>query len=140
MQVLRSMLAVLLGFATFGISSRLFFQLTGIDLHRPANFFVMLLGVLFSAVVAFVAGYAAGWIAGQKPLIHAMSIAMLLVFGVGMSLIVGGSKWSMVSTLVVSIPMTFVGALAYSRKLASKAPPPPKPEDPFQNLDEMLKD
>lgn len=148
MQVLRSMLAVLLGYAIFGVSGRLLLQVAGIDPHRPESFFGMLLSVLFGAFVAFFAGYAAGFIAGQKPLIHAMSISILLGFGAVMSMIIGGgSSWTMVSTVIVSIPMTFFGAYAYMRKIGespsdmfdTKAPAV-KADDPFQNIDEMLKD
>lgn len=123
MQILRSMLAIILGYAIFGVAAQLLFKLTGRDPHNPASFLFMLLATLYGAFFALVAGFAAGCIAGQRPLIHAISISTLLLFGAGISLILGsGSAWTMISTVVVSIPMTLVGAFAYSR-LHPDSPP-----------------
>ncbi len=142
MQALRSMLAIILGFAVFSLSSRLFLLLTGIDLHNPPNFFLMIIGVLYSAAVAFGAGYLAGRIAGQKAIVHAFSISVLLLFGVGMSMILSsGAKWTIFTTLIISIPMTFAGAMAYSTTHPDPDAPQPQPAKSAEvDLDELLKD
>jgi hypothetical protein len=129
------MLAVLIGFAVFGVSSRLLFTLSGRDPHQPADFPFMLFGTFFGAFFALAAGYVVSWVAGQKPFVHAGAIALLMAFGAVVSLLMAGaaSRWTMISTLVVSVPMVFIGAWGYARRNPGSVEPVKAP-DPLDEI------
>jgi hypothetical protein len=117
MKALRSMLAIIAGYAVFGLSARLLFAVSGRNPHADAGFAFQMFATLYCAFFAFLAGSLAAWIAGANPMIHAGAIAFLLGTGAISSMFLSGptGSWTMMSTILVAIPMTFVGAFAWSR-------------------------
>jgi len=68
---------------------------------------------LVSGVVfACAGGYVTAWLAGRRPLAHAVVMAVLIAIGAGLSLMstLGhGSVWSQVAALTLMVPSAVLG-------------------------------
>jgi uncharacterized membrane protein YcfT len=110
--ILRSFVAVLVGYAVFATSAFAVFRLSGHAPHAPASVPFTLLTSASGVVFAAVGGYVAGWLAGRRPLAHAVAMAMLLAAGATASLVstLGhGAVWSQVAALTLMAPSAVLG-------------------------------
>ena len=95
--ILRSVAAVLVGYVVFAASAFSVFRLSGQAPHAPASVPFMLLTIVSGVAFAAVGGYVAGWLAGRRPLAHAVAVATLLAAGAAASLastLGNGAIWS----------------------------------------------
>jgi hypothetical protein len=79
----------------------------------------MLLTVLSGVVFAALGGYLAGWLAGRRPLAHAVAMAMLLSAGAIASLVstLGhGAVWTQVTALALMAPSAVLGGWLRARR------------------------
>jgi hypothetical protein len=116
--VLRSIVAVLLGYALFAISAFALFRVTGHDPHAPASVAFMLVAVIEGVVFASAGGYVAAWIAGRRPLAHAVAMAVVLAVGAAASLAATlghGAVWTQVTALVFMAPAAVIGGRMRAR-------------------------
>jgi hypothetical protein len=112
MLMIRSILAVIVGYAIFAVSGFALFQVTGQPPHGEASVPFMLGATVYGAAFALLGGYVAGVIAGRRPLAHGAAVATILALGAGVSLVatVGhGAIWSQVCTLAFMAPAAAVG-------------------------------
>lgn len=110
--LLRSVLAVLLGYALFAVTSFALFRVTGHDPHAPASAAFMVVTVVEGIVFASAGGYVAAWIAGRKPVAHGAAVALLLAIGAAASLAATlghGAVWTQVAALVFMAPSAVLG-------------------------------
>jgi len=110
--LLRSILAVVVGYAVFAASSGAIFMLSGHAAHASASPAFMLITILAGVVFAAVGGYVAGWLAGRRPVAHAVAMAVLLAVGATVSLVMTlghGAVWTQVAALVLMAPSAVVG-------------------------------
>jgi hypothetical protein len=110
--LLRSILAVFLGYAIFAVSSGAIFLLSGHPAHAPASVAFMLMTVIAGIVFAAIGGYVAGWLAGRRPVAHAVAMAVLLATGAAVSLVMTlgqGAVWTQVAALVLMAPSAVLG-------------------------------
>ena len=118
MQTLRSIGSVIAGYLLFAVSAFLFFQLSGQRPHAAAAPAVMAASILVGGVAAFAGGFLAARLAGRKPLLHGMAVAVVLAAGATASLastIGHGAIWSQVAALVLMAPAAALGGWACAR-------------------------
>ena len=113
MRMLRSVLAVIVGYAIFAVSGFVLFQVTGRPPHGEASVPFMLGATAYGMAFAMLGGYVGGLIAGRRPLAHGAAVATLLALGAGASLVAtlgrGGAIWSQVCALALMAPAAIVG-------------------------------
>jgi hypothetical protein len=116
--MVRSVLAVIVGYVLFAVSGVVLFQLTGQPPHGEASIAFMITATLYGMVFALLGGYAGGYIAGRKPLVHGAAVAAILALGAGVSLIatIGrGAIWSQVCALLLMAPSAVLGGWLRAR-------------------------
>ena len=119
MRVLRSIAAVLVGYVLFAAPVLAYFQVTGQPPHQPAPLLVMLGSMLVGVASALAGGYTAARIAGRKPLMHGVALAVVLAAGSIVSLVstLGhGAIWSQVSALILMVPSAIAGSSMRQRQ------------------------
>jgi hypothetical protein len=117
--LLRSVAAVLLGYVVFAASAFAVFRVSGHAPHAPASVPFMLLTIVSGVVFAIAGGYVAGWIAGRRPVAHALAMAALVVLGAGVSLastLGHGAVWSQVAALLLMAPSAVLGGWLRGRR------------------------
>lgn len=115
MQTLRSIGSVIAGYLLFAVSAFLFFQLSGQRPHSAAAPAVMAASILVGVIAAFAGGFLAARLAGRKPLLHGVAVAIVLAAGATASLastIGHGAIWSQVAALVLMAPAAALGGRA----------------------------
>lgn len=110
--ILRSVVAVIVGYVVFAASAFAVFRLSGRPAHAPASVPFMLLTIASGVVFAALGGYVTGWLAGRRPLAHAVAMAAVLAAGATASLVstLGhGAIWSQVAALILMAPSAVLG-------------------------------
>ena len=123
--LLRSVVAVLIGYLVFAVSAFALFRLAGQAPHAAASVPFMLVSIASGIVFALIGGYLAGWIAGRRPRAHAMAMAALLAVGAGVSLALTfghGAIWSQVAALTLMAPGAALGGWLRARRAEDAAP------------------
>ena len=119
--MVRSILAVVTGYLIFALSSFVFFQVSGQAPHQAASMRVMVGSIAFGMAFALLAGYVAAWIAGRRPLVHGIAVAVLLALGAAISLLStfgSGAVWSQTAALVLMAPCAVLGGWLRMRQVA----------------------
>jgi hypothetical protein len=114
MTTLRSIAAVAAGYIVFAASAALLFQLSGTDPHAPASLGFKVGSIIWGSVVALIAGWLTGRIAGRRQAAHAAVLASLIALGALVSLILRtghDSIWSQLAALVFLVPAAWVGGV-----------------------------
>ena len=109
---LRSVAAVFLGYVVFAASAAALFALSGHAAHASASWAFVGVTVASGVVFAVAGGYVAGWLAGRRPVTHAMAMAAVLaaVATVSLAQTLGhGAVWSQVAALTVMAPSAVMG-------------------------------
>lgn len=125
LQTLRSIGSVILGYLLFAVSAFLFFQLSGQRPHAPAAPAVMAASILVGIVGAFAGGYLAARLAGRKPLLHGVAVAVVLAVGAAVSLastLGHGAIWSQLAALLLMAPSAVLGGWACARRKSRPGP------------------
>jgi hypothetical protein len=110
--LLRSIVAVLLGYVLFAASSGAIFIVSGHAAHAPASMAFMSVTIVAGMAFAAAGGYVAGWLAGRRPMAHALAMAVVLAVGAAVSLamtIGHGAVWSQVAALLLMAPSAVLG-------------------------------
>jgi peptidoglycan/LPS O-acetylase OafA/YrhL len=119
--MVRSILAVLVGYFIFALSAFAFFQLSGQAPHKDAPVPVMLGGIAAGMVFAAFGAYAAAWLAQRRPLAHGIAVAAVLALGATVSLLstLGkGAVWSQVAALLLMAPCAILGGWLRFKQVA----------------------
>jgi hypothetical protein len=120
--LLRSVVAVLIGYIVFAVSAYAVFRLSGHAAHAVASVPFMLVSIASGVVFAIVGGYIAAWLAGRRPLAHAVAMAVLLAVGATVSLastLGHGAIWSQVAALTLMAPGAVLGGWIRARSVAA---------------------
>ena len=113
MAVLRSVLVVLAGYAVFGVSAALLFQLSGRDPHAPQNLGFIIFAVSYGMVFAGVGGLLAAKLARSRRLLHACGVSVLIGVGATVSLVArpgAEATWSQWAALTLMAPSAWGAA------------------------------
>src|SRR5690242_11818415 len=122
MDMLRSVVAVVIGYLVFFASTVLLFQLTGRDPHAPASTGFMLLSILYGVVFAGFSGYAAARVAGRYEFEHSLAVASVIAAVGAASLLTrpGGSViWTELAALLCMAPSAMAGGWFRARQVGS---------------------
>jgi hypothetical protein len=121
--MMRSIAAVLGGFLVFSLSAVLLFNVSGRppEVWPGATFATF--AIIYGAVFAALAGYVAARLAPRAPLVHAAAVAGLLFGAATGSYLIqapGASLWSLVSTILVSVPAAMFGGYLRHRSVPQR--------------------
>ena len=123
MSIIKSILAVVVGYLVFAVSAFAFFKLSGQPPHQEATLPFIVGSTVFGMVVALLGGYVAAWLAGRRPLAHALAVAAIMALGATVSLIATlgkGSIWSQIAGLALIAPSAVVGGWLRARQSISR--------------------
>src|SRR5262249_1320733 len=111
--MLRSVLAVILGYAIFAASGFALFQLSGQPPHGAMSAAFVVGFVVYGVAFAVLGGSVAGWLAGRRPAAHGAAVAIVLAVGAVVSLVStlsrGGVIWTQVFAIALMAPAAAVG-------------------------------
>jgi hypothetical protein len=115
--VLRSIAAIVAGYAVFGASAAVLFPFTGRDLHAPAPLAFVLWTTIYGMVFAATGGCTAAAIAPRKPRVHVAIVGALIAIGAVVSLVAAPSdaRWSQLAALFLMAPAAAAGGMLRRR-------------------------
>jgi hypothetical protein len=115
--VLRSIVAVVAGYALFAVSAAILFPLIGRDPHAPAPPTFVIWTTVYGIVFAAAGGYAAAAIARRRPRVHAAIVGALIAVGAVVSLVAapGDARWSQLAALFLMAPAAAAGGMLRPR-------------------------
>lgn len=119
MKGLRSLAALVVGYAIFVVSAILLFQLSGHDPHAPQPTWFMIASTAYGMAFAALGGFVAARIAPTRPRLHACATAGILAAGAIASLLSSpatDATWSMWGALLLMAPACCLGGMAASRQ------------------------
>jgi len=115
---MRSIVAVLAGYAVFAVSALLLFRFSGQDPHGDASATFKAMAILVGTAGAIIGGYVAGSLAKRSPVGHASALALLMAVIASWSLHASPVKaaiWTQVSALFFMAPAAILGGILCSR-------------------------
>jgi hypothetical protein len=117
-QIIRSILAVVVGYLVFGASAGALFALSGRDPHAPAALDFMVLSTVHGMFFAALGGFVAALVAGRSPKLHAGVLGGLIASGALLSIISAsstGSVWSQLTAAIFMAPCALLGGWLRTR-------------------------
>lgn len=119
MNVIRTILGVITGYAIFVISAVLLFQLSGIDPHADPTLGIALLTVGYGFIFAFLGGFVAQWIAGTRTLTVNYILAFILAGFATFSLFkTTGNHYSQLAAIFLFAPASLLGGWLRKKRTA----------------------
>ncbi|HTC57063.1 MAG TPA: hypothetical protein VK706_11680 [Candidatus Sulfotelmatobacter sp.] len=118
---IRTVLAVVLGYAIFAFSAVILFRSAHVDPHAPTGFGFGWFTAVYGLVFAVAGGFTAGRIARRRDLVCGIGVAALIATGATLSLIASPgahARWSQLVALVLCSPSALVGDWMRRRRQA----------------------
>jgi hypothetical protein len=116
-KILRSIVAVVLGYALFAASAVVLFHAARRNPHASQSLKFMLFAVVYGIVFAGLGGMIAARIAPAKGTLHAGFVTLLIALGATLSLVARpgmGSTWSQWAALVLMAPSAWSTAILFA--------------------------
>jgi hypothetical protein len=116
--MIRSIVAVVVGYLIFALAAFAFFQVSGQPPHEAAPLSIMLGSIVVGLVFAVLGGYTAGWLGRRRPLAHGVAVGIVLGLGAAVSLAATlghGAVWSQVAALALLAPSAALGGWLRAR-------------------------
>lgn len=123
MGIVKSVIAVIVGYIIFALGAFGFFRLSGQPPHEAAPVSVMIESIACGMAFAMLGGYVAAWLAGRRPLAHALAVALVLAIGAIASLMATlgkGAIWSQLCAVVLMAPAAAVGGWLRAKQLVMR--------------------
>ncbi len=117
--MIRSILAVIIGYLVFAVSAVLLFSLSGRDSHDVVPMWFLLISIVYGAFFAALGGYLAATIARRNKFRYAAILSIVIGTGALISLLSRpgkGAIWSQLSALLVMAPAAMIGGYLRDRK------------------------
>ncbi len=118
MRLVRSILAVFLGYLLFALSAVALFQLSGRDPHAVQPLWFETVAVLYGMLFSALGGLLAARMAPSRGTLHAGIVTGIVALGATVSLLAGpgpGATWSQWCALTLMAPCAYLGAIAAPR-------------------------
>lgn len=112
MPILRSIIAVVVGYLVFAVSAIALFKLSGHDPHGSDNFEFMILSIAYGFLFSTLAGFVAAAIGGRFEIEHSLAVASLIAAAGAASLLMRpslGAVWTQLAALLVMAPSAMAG-------------------------------
>ena len=116
MNVVRNVVAVIVGYLLFAVSAVLLFNLSGIDPHADASIGTIALVIVFGAVFAFAGGYLTKLIAATKTMIANYVLVVIMASFAAFSFFTSpGNHYTQIAAIFLFAPISLVGGLLRRR-------------------------
>jgi hypothetical protein len=119
-KMIRSVIAIIVGYFVFAVSAALLFSISGRDPHDAVPAWFLVTSVLYGCAFAALGGYLAALIARRKAFKHAAILTIVIGAGALVSLLSRpgkGAIWSQAAALLLMAPSAMAGG--YFRKQQS---------------------
>jgi hypothetical protein len=123
MPLLRSVIAVVVGYLVFATSAVALFQLSGHDPQSSNDVGFMMFSIFYGFFFATVAGFLAALIGGRYEIEHSLAVASLIAAAGAASLLMRSSLgviWSQLAALLVMAPSAMAGGYLRMRQVQRK--------------------
>lgn len=117
--MIRSILAVIIGYLIFAVSAVLLFSLSGRDSHDVVPMWFLLISIVYGAFFAALGGYITATITPLNKFRHAAILSIVIGTGAWVSLLSRpgkGAIWSQLSALLAMAPAAMIGGYLRNRK------------------------
>ncbi len=116
--LVRSGVAILAGYAVFGVSAAVLFPLAGYDPGETAPWSVAMFSVFYGTAFAAIGGYVTAALAGRSRAAHAMVLAMLMAAGAILSALATPDRehWTQASVVLLMAPAAALGGVVRERR------------------------
>ena len=116
MNIVRNVLAVIVGYLIFAVSAVLLFNLSGIDPHADASIGTIALVVAFGGAFAFIGGYFTKLIAATKTMIANDALAIITAgFAAFLLFKSPGNHYTQIAAIFLFAPLSLVGGFMRRR-------------------------
>jgi hypothetical protein len=118
--MIRSVIAVIAGWVTFGLPAALLFQISGHAPHDPPTRAFVIGSTIYGIVFAIAGGVVSSRLAPRAPIVHAAIVSLIIAAGALGSMLSqpGVSAWSQTVALVAMAPAAIVGGFLATRRTA----------------------
>jgi len=107
---MRSVLAVIAGYAIFAVSAGLWFQLTGQPPHKDATISFQLATLLYGALFSLLGGFITQLIAKTSSIkVNIALMVVVFVLALASMLLSSGSHWTQWMTMAMFAPLALAG-------------------------------
>jgi len=123
MPLLRSVIAVVVGYLVFATSAVALFQFSGHDPHSSDNMGFMMFSIFYGFFFATLAGFLAALIGGRYEIEHSLAVASLIAAAGAASLLMRstlGVIWTQLAALLVMAPSAMAGGYLRMRQARRK--------------------
>jgi hypothetical protein len=120
--MIRSVIAIIVGYFVFAVAAALLFFLSGRDPHDVVPAWFLVTSILYGCAFAALGGYLAALIAERKVFLHAAILTIVIGTGALVSLLSRpgkGAIWSQLAALLLMAPSAIAGG--YFRNLVNRA-------------------
>ena len=110
--MIRKILAVIVGYAIFVITSLLLFKISGQKPHADAANFFIICSAIYGALFSIIAGYATNLISKSSTLNVNYILALLIAGFASFSLFKSeGNHWTQILAIVIFAPISILGGM-----------------------------
>lgn len=115
--MLRSTLAVVVGYLIVGVSAAVLFQVTGQAPHAQATTRFTIWSTVYGVVFSALGGYTAAKLAPRQPKHHAIVVAIMIASAAIASALIqpATASWSQVTALFLMAPAAAAGGLLHGQ-------------------------
>jgi len=118
MNILRNILAVIVGYTIFVISAVLLFQLSGVDPHADPSLGFIILTIIYGILFAFIGGLLTQLISQSRSLTINYVLAAIMAGFAAFSLFkTSGNHYSQLAAVFLFAPTSILGGMMYLRKI-----------------------
>lgn len=121
--MVRSVLAVAIGYVVFSASAVALFKLSGQNPHIPADTAFMAVSIAYGVFFAALSGFIAAWLAKRWEFEHALAVSCLIAVAGAISLLTRpgqGAMWTELATLLLMAPAAMAGGYLRLRQVGAK--------------------
>jgi uncharacterized membrane protein YedE/YeeE len=121
--MVRSVIAVILGYVIFAASALLLFRVTGRHPHEPAETWFMIVTIIYGLLFATLAGFVAAFLGKKFEMEHALAVASLIA-AVGAASLLADVKtsaiWTQLAVILIIAPSAMLGGYLRQRQVKTR--------------------
>jgi Na+/melibiose symporter-like transporter len=125
-KMIRSVIAIIVGYFVFAAAAALLFFLSGRDPHDAVPTWFLVTSILYGCAFAALGGYLAAFIARRKVFLHAAILTIIIGTGALVSLLSSpgkGAIWSQLAALLLMAPSAIAGGYLRNQSIGTDTDP-----------------